>query len=139
MTPIRRTLPLLATAAVVVLAGCGSSSKKSATNPYATPTTPTTPTTPAAASAGPAVTAAKVAIKSFAFSPATVTVKVGGKITFTNDDPTAHTATADDGTSFESGSLQKGQSKTITFTKAGTFSYHCAFHAFMTGKVVVSA
>jgi plastocyanin len=145
MTPIRRTLPLLATAtaAVVLVAGCGSSSKNTSSNPYATPTTPSTsstPSTPAGASAaGPAVAAASVKIKSYAFSPASVTVKVGGKITFTNEDGTAHTATADDGTSFDSGSLGHRQSKTITFTKAGTFSYHCAFHAFMTGKVVVSS
>jgi plastocyanin len=142
MTPIRRTLPLLATAtaAAVLVAGCGSSSKNTSSNPYATPTTPSTSSTPAAASAaGPAVAAASVKIKSYAFSPASVTVKVGGKITFTNEDGTPHTATADDGTSFDSGSLGHGQSKTITFTKAGTVSYHCAFHAFMTGKVVVSS
>jgi plastocyanin len=135
MTPIRRTSPLVATAtAVLALAGCGSSSHKTST----TTKSATVPAAATAAAATPAVATAKVAIKMYAFSPATVHVKVGGKITFTNFDSTAHTATSDDGTSFDSGTLDQGHSKTITFTKAGTFTYHCAFHAFMTGTVVVS-
>lgn len=132
MTPIRRTLPLLSAAVVTaVLAGCGSSSHKTSTASSAPPATANSPATPA-------VAGAKVTIKSFAFAPANVHVTVGGKVTFTNQDNTPHTATADDGASFDSGTLNQGQSKTITFSKAGTFSYHCAFHAFMTAKVVVS-
>jgi plastocyanin len=132
MTPIRRTVQLLATVtAAAALAGCGSTSPK-------TSTASTSPPAGAKQGATPPVAAAKVAIRMFAFSPATVQLERGGKITFTNFDSTAHTATADDGTSFDSGTLDQGQSKTITFTKAGTYTYHCAFHAFMTGTVVVS-
>jgi plastocyanin len=127
VTTIRRTFPLLA--ALAVLAGCGSSSSTKST------TTTATPATPAAA----AVTSAKVTISNFKFVPPAVTLTQGGKITFTNQDSTEHTATADDGTSFDSGTLKQGQSKTVTFAKAGTFSYHCAFHAFMMAKVVVVA
>lgn len=127
MTTIRRTFPLLV--ALAVIAGCGSSSSTKST------TTTATPVTPAAA----AVTSAKVAISNFKFVPPALTLKQGGKITFTNQDSTEHTATADDGTSFDSGTLKQGQSKTVTFAKAGTFSYHCAFHAFMMAKVVVVA
>jgi plastocyanin len=125
VTKVRRALPLLA--ALAVLAGCGSSSstKSNATAPA-----------PAPASA---VTSAKVAIANFKFVPPSVTLKQGGEITFTNQDTTEHTATADDGTSFDSGTLNQGQSKTVTFAKTGTFSYHCAFHAFMKATVVVVA
>ncbi len=37
----------------------------------------------------------------------------------------------------DTGSLEKGESKTITFTESGTFKYICTFHPFMTGTVEV--
>jgi plastocyanin len=78
------------------------------------------------------------AISDFKFTPGTLTVHVGDTVTWTNDGPTNHTATADDG-SFNTGTLKKGQSASHTFTKAGTFAYICAIHPFMKGKVVVEA
>jgi plastocyanin len=43
-----------------------------------------------------------------------------------------------DGGSFNSGTLAGGGSFSHRFTTAGTFAYHCAIHASMTGTVVVS-
>ena len=68
-------------------------------------------------------------------------VAVGAKITFTNQDDAPHTATSGaspnaDGV-FDSGTLKKGQSKSVKLAKAGTFSYYCAFHPFMKGTVTV--
>jgi plastocyanin len=80
--------------------------------------------------------AVTVAIDNFAFGPPKLTVKVGTRVTFTNHDGTAHTATADQG-SFDSGTLNQGQSMTIQFNKPGIFTYHCSFHAFMTGSIDV--
>ncbi|MGI8413444.1 MAG: cupredoxin domain-containing protein [Solirubrobacteraceae bacterium] len=80
--------------------------------------------------------ATAVQIKNYNFAPDTLTVKVGTKVTWTNHDATAHTATADGG-SFDTGTLNQGQSKTIVFMRPGTFSYHCIFHAFMTGTIKV--
>jgi LPXTG-motif cell wall-anchored protein len=77
-------------------------------------------------------------ISDFKFTPGTLTVHVGDTVTWTNDGPTDHTATADDG-SFNTGTLKKGQSASHTFTKTGTFAYICAIHPFMKGKVVVEA
>lgn len=77
-----------------------------------------------------------VEIKGFAFNPATVSVSVGTTVTWTNNDSTAHTVTADDG-SFQSGTLDPGKSFSFTFTKAGSFSYHCEFHPNMTATVTV--
>jgi plastocyanin len=74
---------------------------------------------------------------SFTFRPATVHVKVGGRVTWANRDSAAHTATADQGPTFDTGTLKQGQRKTVTFAIAGTFTYHCAFHAFMKGTVTV--
>ncbi len=81
---------------------------------------------------------ATVTISDFKFTPDTVTVNEGDSVTFNNDGPTVHTATADDG-SFDTGSLRKGESGSATFTSAGTITYFCQPHPFMKGKVVVQA
>jgi LPXTG-motif cell wall-anchored protein len=81
---------------------------------------------------------ATVTISDFKFTPDTVTVNEGDTVTFTNDGPTVHTATADDG-SFDTGVLDKGESGSATFTSAGTVTYFCQPHPFMKGKVVVQA
>ena len=47
-----------------------------------------------------------------------------------------HTATADD-SSFDTGDLDKGDSKSVTFDKPGTFTYYCRFHPFMKATVEV--
>jgi len=79
-----------------------------------------------------------VTIAGFTFAPDKVTVSVGDAVTWTNNDGVAHTATADDG-SFNTGNIGGGGSESVTFDTAGTFSYHCAIHAAMTGTVVVEA
>lgn len=80
-----------------------------------------------------------VTIDNFAFSPATVTVNVGDTVTWTNAEGGGipHTATSDTG-AFDTGSIPDGASSTaITFSTAGTFSYHCTIHPTMLGTVVV--
>jgi plastocyanin len=79
-----------------------------------------------------------VTIADFAFAPGSVTIQVGDTVTFTNQDGTAHTARAVDG-SFDTGDLGGGEASTITFGTAGTFDYMCAIHPQMTGTVVVAA
>jgi plastocyanin len=81
-------------------------------------------------------TTAAVTIQDFAFSPETVTVKVGSAITWTNGDGFAHSVKSADG-SFVSQDLQQGQSFSPTFCSAGTFAYVCGIHNSMTGTVVV--
>src|SRR3954453_5757407 len=79
-----------------------------------------------------------VDIAGFAFSPQSVTVKVGDTVTWANADAQTHTATADDGT-FDTGSISGNTSKSVTVTKAGTFAYHCKIHPTMTATLVVEA
>jgi plastocyanin len=79
-----------------------------------------------------------VTIKDFSFSPASITVNVGEAVTWTNSGPTAHSATATDG-SFDTGVFPKGQSRSHTFQEAGTFSYICTPHPQMKGTVRVLA
>jgi plastocyanin len=83
------------------------------------------------------IPAGTVIIQGNSFNPETLTVKVGQKVTWTNNDSYAHTVTSDDG-SFNSGSLPAGQSFSFVFTKTGSFNYHCSIHTSMTAKVVVT-
>jgi plastocyanin len=91
-------------------------------------------------SSAKAVATDTVAIQNFSFSPTAITVKVGTKVTWTNKDSTSHTVTADSGAAdaFDSGTLATGQSFSHTFSKAGTFAYHCTFHSDMHGTVEVT-
>src|SRR5262245_12237130 len=79
-----------------------------------------------------------VTIENFRFDPADLTVSVGDTVTWTNNDTAAHTATADGG-AFDTGTIGAGTSKSVTFSKAGTFTYHCVIHRTMTAQIVVQA
>ena len=89
------------------------------------------------APAAPAGGATAVSIKDLAFTPATSSVPTGSKVTWTNNDTTAHTVTFDDG-SADSGNLAVGATFDQTFTTAGTFAYHCTIHSQMKGTVTAS-
>jgi len=73
----------------------------------------------------------------YCFLPATVTIDAGGTVTWTSNSGTAHTVTADD-SSWGSNNLDQGQTYRHTFTTGGRFTYHCSYHSFMTGTVVVN-
>lgn len=70
------------------------------------------------------------------FSPATLTVDAGTRVTFLNDDGRDHTATARDG-SFDSGIMKSGATFVRIFSVPGTFSYLCLIHPDMTGTIAV--
>lgn len=119
----------------VLLSACGSTAR-SVTSHTPSPTRDPSPSGLRAASAAPATTAVAVTISGYAFHPQTITVSPGQKVTFTNRDQTAHTATAS-GSAFDTGTVNPGQSVTITLTHPGTYTYYCQFHAFMRGTIVV--
>ena len=96
--------------------------------------TTVTPSATTAASAAPAAAAKTVTIKGFAFSPATLTVAKGTKLTISNQDSATH--------SFSSGAnrtkdgkidqqITGGNDATITLDQAGTFDIFCQFHSSM--------
>jgi plastocyanin len=147
MIPARLRLPALVLgtlAATATLAACGGTSAAttpSAVAPAAAASSSTSmsmpmPQSPVAAQTAPAATD-HVAISGFAFSPATVTVKVGTTVTWTQQDEDQHTVTANDG-SFGSSPLVTGTTYTHTFSAPGTYQYHCSIHPFMHGTVVVT-
>lgn len=115
----------------LVVSGCYGSSA-TPTKPAATPPSGSS----GSGSTGGASTApTAVSIANFAFDPASVTVKVGDTVTWTNNDSTTHTITGDGG--LNSGDVAPGSTYSKTFDKAGTYSYHCSIHKTMTGTVVV--
>ena len=81
---------------------------------------------------------AQVTIQNFSFSPTPLTIKAGGTVVWTDNQPIfPHTVTADDN-SFSSGLLHQGNTFSHTFTTPGTYTYHCAVHPFMHGTVIVT-
>ena len=78
-----------------------------------------------------------VLIQGFSFKPAHITIKRGTRVRWINRDSTAHTATANNGRSFDSGRLGKGQRYSHTFKSAGKKSYHCEIHPDMKGRITV--
>jgi LPXTG-motif cell wall-anchored protein len=79
-----------------------------------------------------------VTIRDFEFAPASVTIDVGDTVTWNNDGPTPHSATADEG-DFDTGIFDAGESRSHTFEEAGTFSYFCTPHPNMRGTITVRA
>lgn len=77
-----------------------------------------------------------VGIRNFTFIPAAFRIRYGQTIVFTNHDREAHTVTADD-RSFDSGRIAAGSSWTYTFSRRGTYPFHCSFHPYMRGTLVV--
>jgi len=137
---------------MLVLAACGSntSTAPTATTHITAATTPaptytkeygyneSTTATSAPASTDPTITTNSSG--SFAFSPATLIIPVGTTVTWTNMTVAPHTVTSDDGT-FDSGAANpiraQGGTFSFKFMKAGTFAYHCQFHTYMKGTIVV--
>jgi plastocyanin len=91
-----------------------------------------------AATVPAAVSGDQVSIDNFAFAPATMTVKAGSTVVWTNHDEEPHTVAASDG-SFHSPGMGTGATFSHTFPTAGTFDYVCSIHPMMHGTVVVTA
>ncbi|MGH9991769.1 MAG: cupredoxin domain-containing protein [Nitrososphaera sp.] len=102
-------------------------------------------------SAGATVTSVSIVVGSSVptnsefFVPDTVQSTVGSLVRWENEDAVPHTVTSGavesdapkpDGT-FDSGILNKGQTFSYVFDKAGEYDYFCLLHPFMTGKVIV--
>ena len=128
----RRLALLGALIGATSLAACGGGDDATPAPASAATATPPPAAAPAKTSRS---TEAKIA--DFAFSPANIEVKVGDKITWTNDDADAHTVTATSGAEFDSGTLAQGADFTFEAKKPGTIAYFCAIHPSMKGTITV--
>jgi amicyanin len=79
-----------------------------------------------------------VKIDDFAFSPPSLTVKVGMAVTWQNKDDIPHTV-ASKTRVFKSKALDTNDSFSFTFNEAGTYEYFCSLHPHMTGTIVVQS
>ena len=82
----------------------------------------------------------QVAIKNFAFVPATLTITAGTTVTWTNTDEDPHTvADRGDAHLFRSAALDTNDKFSYTFTTPGSYAYFCTLHPHMVGKIIVTA
>ncbi|MEK6720167.1 MAG: plastocyanin/azurin family copper-binding protein [Chloroflexota bacterium] len=97
----------------------------------------TAPPAPAPTPVPPPPSPSDVSAIDFAFSPATIDIVVGTRVTWANRGIALHTVTATDG-SFDSGLMAAGASFARLFGVPGTFPYLCVLHPSMTGVVRVA-
>lgn len=78
-----------------------------------------------------------VTISDFTYKPASLNVKAGTRVSFTNEDTSTHTATSKESGAFETGPIKKGQTRSVVLEEPGTYTYYCVFHPFMKGTITV--
>lgn len=131
-------------AAPLLVAGCTSTSNPSPSPSTATVSTATTAATSnattsiATSSPNPSTSAASqtVVMQGFTFQPASITIQTGASVTWRNDDSVSHQIVSNTN-AFSSPVLNAGGSYTHVFDQAGTYSYHCGIHSYMTGTITV--
>jgi plastocyanin len=79
----------------------------------------------------------QLTIDNFTFKPDAVTVPVGTRIVWVNDDDIPHSVVETTG-KFHSPALDTEDKFSFTFDKAGSYEYFCGLHPHMKGKVVVT-
>lgn len=72
------------------------------------------------------------------FVPQEVSVDVGQRIIWTNNEAVPHNVTAREGADFASDTLQEGDTFDYTPTEAGTIDYVCTIHPRQTGRITVT-
>jgi plastocyanin len=146
---MKRTALLLAAAVAATACGGVTSDPTTTTAPTTTTTAAPTTTTAGTTTTGATTTTADtgtgastvdVFVEDFAFSPSTVTIKVGDTVRW-NLVGGSHTTTSGTSPTPDGGwnqTLQSDPPITVTFSEAGSFPYFCRFHGdFMSGTVVV--
>jgi plastocyanin len=125
-------LSLALACAALAAAGCGSSNSKSTTSSQ--PAAPASNGGTAAPGGG-----ATIKMQNITFNPKTKTVKVGQKVTWTNEDDVPHNVTTTGGAAkFASKDFGKGGTYSFTPTKPGTIQYTCTLHPGMDATLTVT-
>jgi plastocyanin len=141
-----RLLLVLAASAALLLAAC-SGGGTTPTAGVSSPEPAASASAPAASGGAGAGTCApstepgtvEAAMGGNAFSPATITAKVGDVIAWTNGDSVPHTATLRDDPACTTENLGNGETGALTFSAAGTYEYFCKVHPDMAGTIEVTS
>jgi plastocyanin len=80
-----------------------------------------------------------ISIDNFSFTPATLTVKAGTTVTWTNKDDIPHGIASSNNAFKKSGALDTDDGYSFTFTTPGTYQYFCYLHPHMVGSIVVES
>lgn len=109
-----------------LVAGCSTSSIGGMGTPQPTPPLPSN-------------VANVIAIKDFVFTPSDITIKAGSTVSWVNQGSASHQVVADTSSAvqFSSKELPSGTSYSFTFSKPGTYPYHCGIHQSMVGIITV--
>jgi plastocyanin len=129
---MRRILLVLCAVVALAAAGCGGSDDNGGSDTSGGAGAGSTSTTQSSGGGDVAIK-----MQNIAFDPKSTTVKVGQKITWTNDDSTDHNVTADSGADFKSKDFGKDGTFSFTPDKAGTIKYECTLHPGMTATITV--
>jgi len=134
----------LALIVALFLAACGGGGTTTASTPTATSQPTPTPTTAPSPTPTQTSTVANVKIVEqngkYSFQPATLSIKMGTQVEWLNTSDAPHTVTSDAAGDFNSTSnITQNQTFKFTFTKAGTFPYHCNIHPYMKATITVTS
>ena len=132
MRPIYRIATL---SSALLLAACGGTSTPTAAPAGATAGATAAASAPCADSTDPTVVESSVADNTWT-QP--VNAKVNDVITWTNGDTVPHRVQLDDNSCGMSANIAGGGTKSLVFTKAGTYAFHCAVHLSMKGSITIS-
>ena len=82
-----------------------------------------------------------IVMENMRFTPSTLEISPGDRVTFKNSDLVPHTATtkAKQPFSFDSGNVKPGESWTVSLHAREPIHYACTFHPMMEGVIVVKA
>jgi plastocyanin len=112
----------------LALAACGGKPSAPAPSPP--------PAAPPAAGTTVTILAGARGLGAGAYGANPLTVAAGTTVTWQNADSVPHTSTADGG-AWSSGNIAAGGQFSVMLNAAGSYPYHCAIHASMTGRIVV--
>ena len=135
---VTTVLACLALLGGALFAGCGGSSNKSSSSSTPAPNPPASTSSASGSGSSSSSGTVKISMKNIAFNPNNVTVKVGQKVVWTNDDSVSHNVVAQSGASFQSNVFNQGGTYSFTPKKAGTIQYVCTIHPGMTGTITVT-
>lgn len=136
MRPILRGLATLSTAVILAACSGGGAATTGPTSAAAT-SGPVATTAAASCSDSTGTTVVSTSVGDSTWSQP-VNAKVGDVITWTNGDGVPHRVALDDGSCGMSENIPGGGSKSLVFSVAGTFPFHCGVHQTMKGTITIS-